>query len=43
MMRFGGAPPITVEDDECLDAETARRVLRRTAAMLRPETASGTV
>ena len=35
-MRFGGAPPITVEDDERIDAETARRVLRRTAAMLRP-------
>ena len=36
MMRFGGGPPITVDDEERLDAETARRVLRRTAAMLRP-------
>jgi ATP-binding cassette subfamily B protein len=35
-MRWGGGPPITVEDDERLDAAAARRVLRRTAAMLRP-------
>ena len=35
-MRWGGGPPITVDDDERLDAATARRVLRRTAAMLRP-------
>jgi ATP-binding cassette subfamily B protein len=36
MMRWGGGTPITVEDDERLDAAAARRVVRRTFAMLRP-------
>jgi ATP-binding cassette subfamily B protein len=36
MMSWGGGPPITVDDDERLDAAAARRVLRRTFAMLRP-------